>query len=554
MEARARCFDHLFVVGLNRGLFPRVVQEDPLLPDSVRGHLAAEVLPEFPVKARGLDEERFLFAQLLASAPRVTLSWRNWEDGKRLAPSPLVERLQREGCLKDDPISSVLDVFPGGDDPYRPRPAFEHALLAIDPRDREAAAIVLAEAVVEGRVRAGLDGDGADEWAAFRLDVLECIDPVRPARGPGPWAGLIGSVTGEALRSVTGVEQLARCPWRCLATQRLGVSPMPDPRHGLPDAGGAVIGECVHGVLQAIVDQALDRGRLELDDALELEPGSVPWPDPLGLDELIRRTARAVAHGRGLAGFGMAPLIGARARPFLEVARELDWAEGVLSGVLAAEVSGQLVLDDHGVSLSFRADRVDRVEGGALLSDYKTGRPPWSGKQDKTRRRHLKADVKGGRSLQAAVYALAASAHLGQLGAVLKDERSPQTSVYALAAASEGRYLFLAPELGDRAEEARDTRVAVTDDDLVAGLETTVAALSEVWRDGALPPRVEDEKGKDPGHCLHCPVSQACLRDDSGYRRRLVEWMGLEDSRATGLEARARELWWLGVDRAEDNG
>ena len=33
VEARSRTFEHLFVLGLNRGEFPRVVQEDPLLPD-----------------------------------------------------------------------------------------------------------------------------------------------------------------------------------------------------------------------------------------------------------------------------------------------------------------------------------------------------------------------------------------------------------------------------------------------------------------------------------------------------------------------------------------
>jgi hypothetical protein len=425
-------------------------------------------------------------------------------------------------------VPGALDVPRNIEDPYRPRPAFEHALMAADPRYRAAAVPVLTEAVIEGRLRAGLGGAGATDWASLRFEVLECIDPVRPVRGPGPWAGLIGPVTGDALRSVTGLEQLARCPWRALATQRLGVSPMPDPRHGLPDAGGAVIGECVHAILQAIVDQALGRGRLDLDEALELEPGSVPWPDPPELEELIRSTARAVARGKGLAGFGMAPLIAARTRPFLGIARELDWTEGELSGVLAAEVSGELAVEGQGTRLSFRADRVDRVENGVLLSDYKTGRPPWPGMQEKTRRRHFSTDLKGGRALQAVVY--------------------------ALAAASEGRYLYLAPELGDRSEEARDTRVMATDEDLVAGLATTIDTLGRVWSDGALPPRVEDERGKDPGHCSHCPVSQACLRDDSGYRRRLVEWMQLEDAKATGLEARARELWWLGVDRAEDDG
>ena len=36
-DARARSFEHLFVMGLNRDLFPRGISEDPLLPDSVRG-------------------------------------------------------------------------------------------------------------------------------------------------------------------------------------------------------------------------------------------------------------------------------------------------------------------------------------------------------------------------------------------------------------------------------------------------------------------------------------------------------------------------------------
>ena len=36
-EARSRTFDHLFVLGLNRGHFPRPVHEDPVLPDGLRG-------------------------------------------------------------------------------------------------------------------------------------------------------------------------------------------------------------------------------------------------------------------------------------------------------------------------------------------------------------------------------------------------------------------------------------------------------------------------------------------------------------------------------------
>ena len=69
-QARGRTFDRLFVLGLVRDVFPRSVREDPLLPDALRERVC-EVLPDIPVKKLGYDEERFLFAELLASAPSV---------------------------------------------------------------------------------------------------------------------------------------------------------------------------------------------------------------------------------------------------------------------------------------------------------------------------------------------------------------------------------------------------------------------------------------------------------------------------------------------------
>src|SRR5207247_11435188 len=73
MEARARSFAALRVIGLERGVFPRRVSEDPLLPDALRRALR-DVLPDLPVKTEGHEEERFLFGQLVAAAPEVHLS------------------------------------------------------------------------------------------------------------------------------------------------------------------------------------------------------------------------------------------------------------------------------------------------------------------------------------------------------------------------------------------------------------------------------------------------------------------------------------------------
>ncbi|HKV13063.1 MAG TPA: hypothetical protein VJ725_33285, partial [Thermoanaerobaculia bacterium] len=79
IEARSRTFDHLFVLGLTRDVFPRTVREDPLLPDDLR-RVLQRVLGDVPVKRSGFDEERYLFAQLLSASPAVTLSWQVADD------------------------------------------------------------------------------------------------------------------------------------------------------------------------------------------------------------------------------------------------------------------------------------------------------------------------------------------------------------------------------------------------------------------------------------------------------------------------------------------
>ena len=69
----------------------RAILDDALLPDDVRRQLSV-LLPDIPIKSRGFAEEHYLFAQLLSSSPRVTLSWQAVsDDGKARSPSPLVE-------------------------------------------------------------------------------------------------------------------------------------------------------------------------------------------------------------------------------------------------------------------------------------------------------------------------------------------------------------------------------------------------------------------------------------------------------------------------------
>src|SRR5262249_22152963 len=128
---RARTFDHLFVLGLNRDVFPRIVREDPLLPDALRAVLRG-VLPDVPIKATGFDEERYLFAQLLSAAPAVTLSWQAADDdGKPLAASPLLSRSPGGGAPAIAPALYSPAAHPLPQRSARPaRPAIEEAILA----------------------------------------------------------------------------------------------------------------------------------------------------------------------------------------------------------------------------------------------------------------------------------------------------------------------------------------------------------------------------------------------------------------------------------------
>ena len=533
MEARARTFEHLFLIGLNRGVFPRIVQDDAVLPDEVRGHLAAAVLPEFPVKARGLDEERYLFAQLAAAAPAVTLSWHLSAGGAAATASPLVERLRREAGLDTPAVPAPLAPAPdGGEDPLRPRPAFEHAILAAEHGQRDRLAPVLAAARSEGRGRAGLGSEDAAGWATARVAVLDAIDPALPIGGPGPWAGLVGEAArpGTRLPSITGVEDLARCPFRALLVRRLGLAPMADPRSGLPDTRGALVGSLVHAVLERIAADALGRRGDQLDHVAAAVPADVPWPDDERLEAILAHAAESLARRHGLAALGMAPLLAAQARPYLEVARAVEWgAGGTVADVLGVEVSGELTVEGWLAPLRFRADRVDRTEAGVAMVDYKTSAPLSKAKREDTRRRDLLEAVARGNALQGVAYALAAP-----------------------AGRAEGRYLHLKPELGGAPEAARHVRVASDDSELAAAFSRAVATVAEAWQAGAMFARVEEPDRTDGRACAFCSVAEACLRDDSGVRRRLASWLAADDAAATPVEAAARRLWRLGYEAAED--
>jgi RecB family exonuclease len=561
-EARGRTFEHLFLVGLNRGSFPRAVREDALLPDELR-RVLQRVLPDVPIKLGGFDEERYLFAQLLSAAPEVVLSWQESDDDGRPIPrSPLVDLLRgrMEVVAPPGPWSRRRLAAGAEIDPHT---AAERATLAAlyGPRDGFARLlpIALREQRTEGETGAGEatagtppSGGGARlspdvrRLAAGRLAVLNELDPdLRTAEGRaararlGPYFGFLGRLSEGSSAApdprrrplyVTLLERLAACPWQLFLGRLLGIEPTPDPTGLLPGIEPSLLGRAVHGVLEQIGKKAL----------ADLEEGRPPaWPAGPELEVLARRSAEKNLAEEGILLAGLANALAAQSLPYLEAAYRLDWQEGAPE-IVAVEREEEIAVRDAagaGVPLRFRADRVDRTDRsgrGPCRTDYKTGAPLSTAVTEEARRRHLLAGVRAGTSLQTVAYLLAGGD------------------------TARGRYLYLRPDLVD---DLRELAVTRDDEEVLAAFDTTVATLLGAWREGSLFPRLADATGRrEPLRCGRCTLAEACLRGDSGARLRLVEATGGEGDR-TPRTLGAAELalvagWRLGGarDRNEMGG
>jgi hypothetical protein len=476
------------------------------------------VLPDIPVKERGWDEERYLFDQLLSAAEHVTLSWSRSEAGKELARSPFVDRLIVGGAVEQ------VALGPGTAAGSGPRTAMERVVEAGLDGDREGWRPVLRVAIDEGRRRllAAPDPGFRSSLAAIaRRAVLDELDPESPRSDLGPFSGCVGAVADDDPRTgqiaVSVLEAVARCPWQAFVEKVLRITALPDPLLELPQAPIRLVGSVVHEVLDAIVSEVVGPPAVLPQLHLRL-PHSVPWPHERRLDRLLSAAARTVARKEGLWQWGIAPMLEVLARPYLEVARRLDWEPGPPL-VLGAEVDGVVQVGE--ARLGMRVDRVDAGEAGRCLTDYKTG----------TRRVTDDGVVKAigrGELLQSVAYVLA--------------DGGP---------ASRGRYLYLKPDPEGDGALHRPLEVAGEPGELEA-FERSVETIVAAWKVGAFVPRVADRgKDSDGGWCRSCEVQQACLQGDSTFNRRLRRWRfrgesAAPDEASGAVQGAALALWWLG--------
>ena len=525
VDARARTFEHLFLLGMNRGVFPRTIREDAVLSDPLRKLLERDghgLLPDLPIKRRGHEEERYLFAQLLSSSPFVTLSWLERDDADRpMPPSPLVERLR--WCHPDRPESwrsapltgrnPVIDLGPD-ERPDMGRlerlPIAQQGVLAA-LYGRSGRLPELYGPVLD-RVSRAVSGLDSGRIGALRMATLEELDPSRgaAARDPlSPYLGFIGPAgpAGDPRANqvvyITALERMAACPWQTFLERLLRVEAIPDPLDALPSIDPLLIGSLVHGVLERIIVEAGTARAGELENLAGGEPLEVVWPDEARREELVLEEAAGAVRSAGIALDGFDRALAAVAHPYLEVARAMDWPDGTLVS-LAAEVEGEVELasdDRPGRRLAFRADRADPRGKGLLLTDYKTGASPFTQSTAKYRRNKFLKEVRAGQRLQPLLYSRI---------------QTPEPST--------GRFSFLRPDL-DVDLAGRSIEAGIADRDLQEAFERSVSTILRAWDLGLFFPRMElpGESQRVPRGCRWCRVAEACLRQDSGARRRLRE-------------------------------
>ena len=430
----------------------------------------------------------------------MTASWQTMdEDGVARTPSSFVVRQQLAW-----PEIECTDALPLWTASARPelRPALEHAVLAglygMEARCDEALEIGL-------RIDLSKAGREPHALVAARARVRREYDAPRAIRDLGPYFGFVAAppAGGDPRRAplwITTLEGYGRCPWQAFLRRFLRVEGAPDALDALPSLNPLLVGKAVHGALEALVGG--DRERLS--EALEAgQPVAVPWPSASALDALAGEAAREALLEDGIDLPGFAAALASLARPYLEQAKLLVWEpSGGQLPVLGAELVGTFeVADLRGQPrvVHFRADLVEETKDGARLSDYKTGRPISEAARADTRRRHLQARIANGTTLQALAYRLGAG-----------------------AGRAEGRYVFLRPGLEP---EHAIVAVGAGDEALERTFRETLGTLLAGLDAGAFVPRLlESDGSKEPRTCQHCEVAEACVRGDSGLRRRLARW------------------------------
>jgi ATP-dependent helicase/nuclease subunit B len=218
MEARGEGFEAVFLVGLQEGIFPRRIHEDPLLRDATRARLHQPGGYWIFPKLAGYEEEKLLFTLTAASArKRLWVSHaRADEDGKALSPSIYWRELCR--AAGRDPEAGGVESLPRP--PFAKWGALPRGLLT----PRELSVLTVSSG-----------GDPSPLWEDARplAEARRRLAGLAGASSPGPHEGVTGPLAELTSRlerfglSASALDGLAQCPFRFWMGRGLGLEDAP---------------------------------------------------------------------------------------------------------------------------------------------------------------------------------------------------------------------------------------------------------------------------------------------------------------------------------------
>lgn len=515
---RGMTFEKLYVMGANRGVFPRKVEDDPLLSETLRKHLET-ILPDLSPKERGWLEEEYSFAQLVSSANDIVFSWQRMSrDGTALNCAAFVERLMLSRQIKAEVVRREPFLLLE-EKVKRATSSHDYAAyyglsgngedLAQDLR------FICADNLVELKsVNAAMDCVDSDKlalaWANISIEQEPLIAKGNRASHYskiGPYLGQIGS---SKLKSdprnrslyITTVEKLARCPWQYYLRRFLKLNDLPgeksfyliDPK---------MLGNCVHDSLARLLGKGRDRK-----------------PQKSEIEGVVGEVSAELCKREKLNLKGLVYILQQKTIPYINRAIELSFSYESDDAFEIVEAESERTVEYFDESntkreIKFRVDRVDRVGDKERLIDYKTGSAPDFKKTEKAKMEQVIKGIKRGERLQGALYAST------------KD-------------AKKGCYYYLDPKIDDQqARYCVDSSLDMLND----VLPKTLAWLTTLWDKGLFIPRLE-EKEKEPNACSYCDVAAACWRNDSSVRGRLREIANGDPFKQSDIELLFKKIWF----------
>jgi ATP-dependent helicase/nuclease subunit B len=489
--ARGLCFRALFIIGLNEGVFPRTVREDPFLRDRDREILERDLGYKANQKLAAFDEEKLLFTLLVQAARErlYCLFQRADESGRVLAPSWYLAELRRVlGNQADTHLSEVII----------PRSIIDKANVALFNRND----LLLPE---ELAVRLGLAaGDASPLLEAFghspglyehgrqvaeRLDLssaaLDAFDGIiQPAAGY--WRRF--STHGV---SATALETYGRCPFQFFARHLLGLDRLERPEESAGPSA-ADFGELGHQILKLFYQEFIDGDYLTRKNLVQ-EPARVlqaiarrvfaeheathPVGYPLAWESVREDLTELLCH------VVSQDLWELSTSGYVPIAVEIDMTER-----LTADWPAPL----NGLTFGGRMDRIDydSQENRLRVIDYKFkfGAQPTAQDNDLYR-----AALRGER-LQPPVYVL-----LGKRLAAEQGQPRAEPGV-------EVKFYYIAARWKDGPLIAKIFNADGLSGNLGREIKTTIAQLVEGIQNG----RFFIQQGD---HCHHCEISEVCRKN-----------------------------------------